>query len=289
MGVVDVKDFEAVSPVFRGKLGNRFARVAMHLFAFDKVNKVYDHSGQYSGARFAASLLKDLGVNYVIGNAERLRSLPEGAFIIISNHPYGGLDGIIMIDMMAAMRPDFRLMVNKILSLVKTMDENFISVTPTGNKKNIVTAASINGIRETLTLLQEGHPVGVFPSGAVSDFQFKSFNVRDRKWQPSILHLIHSAKVPVLPIRFFDGNSAFFYSLGLISWRVRIIRQPSELFNKSGKEHRISIGKIITVEEQDQFTDIVSLGNFLRKAVYDMPMPKYFVPHNSISLTKEGQ
>jgi len=169
---------------------------------------------------------------------------------------------------------------------VEAMDENFISVTPTGNRKKGVTAASINGIRETIRLLKEGHPVGFFPSGAVSDLSLRDMKIRDRSWQPGILHLIHSAKVPVLPIRFFDGNSPFFYSLGLLNWRIRIMRQPSELFNKAGKRHRIGIGNIISVDEQDKFTDSLSLGQYLRKAVYEMPVPESFILKESVDFSK---
>jgi putative hemolysin len=127
--------------------------------------------------------------------------------------------------------------------------------------------------------------MGFFPSGAVSDFSLKDMCVRDRKWQNSILHLIQSAKVPVLPIRFFDKNSAFFYFLGLINWRIRSLRLPSELFNKRQKKTRIGIGKIITVEQQEKYQDIELFGSFLRKAVYEMPLPANFMPGNMIRFT----
>lgn len=282
MKVVDEKDFEAISPFFRGEKGHRRARFIMKLLAIDKVNNVYSRNGNYKGAGFASRLLNDLGVNYLIGNAERLKKLPKGAFITISNHPYGGLDGIILIDLMASLRTDYKLMVNRILSLVKTMKDNFISVTPVGNKRTGISGTSISGIRETLNHLHEGHPVGFFPSGAVSDFSLKNCKIRDRKWQESILHLIRSAKVPVLPIRFFDGNSPFFYFLGLINWRVRILKQPSELFNKSDRDARIGIGNIIPVEEQERFKDIETFGRYLRQCVYEMPMPSDFIPKNQL-------
>jgi len=168
MNAIDPKDFEALSPFFRGKTGQWLAELIIQIASLDKVNTVYNHSFQYSGARFAEGLLDDFGVDYTIGNAERLHQLPDGAFITISNHPYGGLDGIILIDLMARIRPDFKLMVNRILSLVKTMKDNFISVTPVGNKKKAITLATIQGMRESLTHLQKGHPLGFFPSGAVS-------------------------------------------------------------------------------------------------------------------------
>jgi putative hemolysin len=250
----------------------------MHLFAFDRVNWVYDRSFDYKGPEFASRLLNDLGVHYVIGNAERLNQLPEGAFFTVSNHPYGGLDGIISIDLMAHIRPDYKFMVNKVISMVKTLEENFISVKPTTNKKNPA-FANINSIRETLTHLREGHPVGFFPSGAVSDFSLKDFHLRDREWQQSILSLIKSVKVPILPIRFFDRNSVLFYFLGLINWRIRSSRLPYEVFNKAGN--------LIPVEEQEQYSDVKSFGAFLRKMVYEMPLPGSFIPRSALNFPLE--
>jgi putative hemolysin len=276
--VIDAKDFEDLSSFFKGKMGQRFAEFIIHICAINKVNQVYDHSFNYTGAEFTSRLLNDLGVNYSIGNAERLKLLPKGAFITVSNHPYGGLDGIILVDLMAGIRADYKFMVNNMLSRIKTMKENFISVNPTGNKKNEVSRTNLNAIRETLAHIQSGHPMGFFPSGAVSDFSIKDLQIRDRKWQTSILHLIHRVKVPILPVRFFDNNSAFFYFLGLINWRLRSLRLPSEVFNKREHKTRLAIGNIISVQEQEQFTDSESLGTFLRKAVYEMPKPASFIP-----------
>ena len=282
MKVIEPKDLEPLSFIFRGARGQRFAEWMISFLAIDKVNRVYDNSGAWSGSEFTSRLLKDVGVSYVVGNPERLRDLPGGAFITVSNHPYGGLDGIMTIDMMARIRPDYKFIVNKILSLVKTLNGNFIPVVPTGNKKTGIKAASIRGIREAIGHLGAGHPLGFFPSGAVSDFTLRDMKVRDRRWQESMLHLIHSVKVPVLPIRFFDKNSAFFYFLGLINWRVRLLRLPSEVFNKRGSQQRIGIGELISVEEQSHCSDPSSLGDYLRKKVYEMPVPEQFVPGNLI-------
>ncbi len=278
MKVIEPKDLEPLSFLFRGKSGHRRAEWTIRFLAIDKVNRVYDNSGAWTGAEFTSRLLDDVGVSYTVGNAHILKQLPDGAFITISNHPYGGLDGIMTIDLMARIRPDYKFMVNRILSLIKTLDRNFISVVPAGNKKTGIKAESIRGIRETISHLRAGHPIGFFPSGAVSDFSLRDMRVRDRRWQESILHLIHSARVPVLPIRFFDQNSAFFYFLGLINWRVRLLRLPSEVFNKKGRVERIGIGDLITPEELSRYPDPVTLGKFLRKKVYEMPMPVEFVP-----------
>lgn len=280
MKVFDEEDLALLSPVFRGTRGRKLASFVLRLSSIDKVNQVYRNSGNLTGAEFAGSLLDDIGVEYEVGNAERLEKLPEDAFITISNHPFGGLDGIILIDLMASIRSDYKLMVNKLISLVKTMQENFISVIPTGDKKEDLKGTNLKAVRETLSHLKEGHPVGFFPSGAVSDFSLKELRIRDRNWQTGILHLIHKAKVPVLPVRFFDVNSRFFYFLGLINWRIRALRLPSEVFNKRGRKPRIGIGNLISAGEMEKFSDAAALGLYLRQAVYTMPVPASFIPGN---------
>jgi putative hemolysin len=286
MSIINIKEIESYSPFFKSKLGSLLSGFIMKVCSIDKINEVYDHSVGYTGPEFAGRLLNDLGVNYIIGNSRRLTQLPEGAFITISNHPYGGLDGIILVDLMARIRSDYKLMVNSMLAMVKTMNENFISVEPTGNKKSGVSGKNLKAIRNTLNHLKEGHPMGFFPSGAVSDFSLRDLYIRDRVWQESILHLIHSVKVPVLPIRFFDNNSPFFYFLGMINWKIRSFRMPSELFNKRKHEQRIGIGDLLSVKELEQFSDTKSLGIFLRKAVYGMPEPSSYIPRNFLNVTE---
>jgi len=282
MKVIEPKDLEPFSFLFRGRNGHRLAENVIHLLAIDKINRVYDNLGAWTGAEFTSRLLDDLGVSYAVGNAHIINELPGGAFITISNHPYGGIDGIMTIDLMARLRPDYKFIVNRILSLIKTLEGNFISVVPAGNRKSGIKSASIKGIREAMEHISNGHPLGFFPSGAVSDFTLRDMRVSDRKWKESILHLISRAKVPVLPIRFFDKNSLFFYFLGLINWRIRLLRLPSEVFNKQDRVQRIGLGEIISPGELSRFTDLPSLGDFLRKKVYGMPVPEEFVPGNLV-------
>jgi hypothetical protein len=268
--LVEVEDLELLSPIFRGEKGQRLAKRMLHILAVDKVNALYERSCDHTGADFAESILNDLGVDYCIYYPERLDQLPDGAFITVSNHAYGGIDGVMLVDLMVHIRSDYKLMANQVLSMVKAMEENFISVIPKVGKERLKPSANINGIRETLTHLQKGHPTGFFPAGAVSMLRFYNLKVRDREWQESIVKLIHSVKVPIVPIRFFDRNSNFFYLLQLIDWRVRTLRLPYELFNKKGSTTRIGIGNIISVEEQAKFPDAKSLGTFLYKTIYSL-------------------
>lgn len=285
MGLLELKELEMV-PLFRGRIGNALGRSVFRWFSVDKLNALYDRNAHITGPDFAAAVLKDLGISYQVGLAglsvtgeaciEKVREMVgDGPFITISNHPYGSLDGVAIADLMGHIRQDYKIIVNKILARIKALESNFITVTPTGEERTDPTAASISGIRQAMLQLREGGGLGIFPSGAVSDKSLKDGCVRDREWQEPIMRLIKKANVPVLPIRFFDGNSPLYYNLGLIDWKVRLLRLPAEVFNKAGKPFRIGVGSIITPEEQKKYDDLGAFTAFLRSSVYEMALPLY--------------
>ena len=284
MPLLSVKELEQMSPVFTGKAGNAFARGLMHLFSIDRVNDLYDRNSAVKGPDFAAAVLEDVGFEYRIsfdGNEVALADLlPPGPFITISNHPCGHLDGVSLVDIFGHFRPDYKVMVNQILARIKPLEGSFIAVTPTGNDRKTPTAASISGIKQALRHLRSGGSLGLFPSGAVSDLSLKERRIRDRQWQDAVIRLIMKAEVPVIPVHFLDGNSAFYYSLGLIDWRVRLLRLPAEVFNKRGRTMRIAIGRPISVDRQKEYgRDVAALREFLRSSVYELESigkDKYF-------------
>ena len=283
MPLLTVNNLEQVSPLFRGWAGNALAKGVMRLLAVDKVNELYDRNAALKGPDFAAAVLDDIGMDYELrfegidpahASYETLASLiPDGPFITISNHPCGHADGISLVEVFGNMRDDYKVIVNNILGMIQPLEDNFIQVTPTGSSRTAPTAASVSGIKAALKHLRSGGCLGLFPSGAVSDFSLKDRCVRDREWQEAVIRLIMKAEVPVIPVRFFDGNSTFYYSLGLIDWRVRLLRLPSEVFNKKGMTMRIGIGKVISVEEQKRFgNDVHAFRDFLRGSVYGMSL-----------------
>lgn len=270
MPLLTLSELESVSPLFRGKTGNALADRLMHALSVDKLNDLYDRNSVFNGPEFARSVLDELGVHYEIENMEVLDALPDGPFITISNHPYGSIDGLILVDLFGQLRKDYKVMVNRILGRIEPLAENFISVTPTGNERKSPTDDSIKGIKECLRHVRAGGSLGLFPSGAVSDLSLRDRCIRDRQWQEPVIRLIKKLEVPILPVTFLDRNSDFYYSLGLIDWRVRLLRLPSEVFNKSGKPARIALGKPITLQQQKSYDDIGEFGRFLRSSVYDL-------------------
>lgn len=271
MALLTYTNLEQISPLFKGKSGHILANCLMKLFAVDKVCELYDNNEEYLGVDFAHHILQDIGVNYTVIGSEILEELPKGAFITISNHPYGSIDGIMLIDLVGRYRPDFKVLVNQFLGYIKRLEPNFIKVVPTGKQKEGIKKESLRGIMQSLKHLQAGAPLGLFPSGAVSDLSIKDGCIRDREWQMSAIQLIKKSRVPVVPIRFRDRNSMFYYLLGLIDWRLRVTRLPREVFNKRNKTTRVEILPIITVEEQDKYSNIEEFRTFLRSTIYPIP------------------
>ena len=270
MALITLEDIECISPVFKGKFGNGLARLTMRMTSIDKLAELYGQHEDLCGQDFVSAFLKDLNLSYDVQGMEHLQSIIlNGPFITISNHPYGGLDGLILIDLFGHFREDYKLMVNKFLSKAKTLNDNFIYVVPKTKSTKGISQESIEGMRKTLKHINEGHPLGIFPSGAVSDFRFKDFCVRDREWQQPAVELIRYLKVPVIPVRFFDQNTNWFYFLGLINWRLRTLRLPREILNKEGKTVRLGIGEIISVEEQMRVPE-ADFAAMLRSSVYDI-------------------
>ena len=269
MPLLSLDELEQSVPLFRGHLGNALGKGVMKMLSVDKVNSLYDRNLSHIGADFAGAVLKDIGVEYEVLNREILDSLPDGPFITISNHPYGSLDGVMLVDLFGHIRPDFKVMVNRFLGRIKALESNFICVTPNGSERSAPTKDSVQGIRDAIAHIRDGHPLGIFPSGAVSDLSIKDRCIRDRQWQEAVLRLIKKMNVPVVPVHFLDRNSDFYYSLGLIDWRIRLLRLPAEVFNKKGKKIRIAIGKIITAHQQREINDIGQFGLLLRNKVYN--------------------
>jgi putative hemolysin len=269
--VFDLQDFQEVSPIFKKKFFAFWGKQFLKWLSFEKVNTIHSNHCHFKGPDFTSAILADpmMDVKYKIHHEERLDSLPEkGAFITISNHPIGSLDGIILIDIIASRRNDFKVMVNEILEKIGALADNWISVLPnTGNRK-IANPSNTNGVRAALNWLKEGHPMGFFPAGAMS-FKNKNKQVRDRPWTHSAIRLIRKAKVPVYPVFFDCQNSRFFYWLGKISWKIRTLRCPEEAFNKRGKTLDIHIGHPILPQTIQQFTDDALLADFLYQTTYN--------------------
>ena len=266
--VLDADDVIEMVPRLRGhrKLVNRL----LHWLQVDRVNDVHDRYFDTPGVPFTQSLLKDFRITTEIDGAEVLDHLPEGAFITVSNHPFGALDGITLIAEVGARRPDYKVMVNMILNRITAMRPNFIAVDQRGSDDPAKKAVSMHGIKEVIDRVRNGHPVGFFPAGAISIINRHGW-LEDDPWKPVVLRLIKQLKVPVIPIFFHGTNTFLFNFFGKINWLLRTLRLPSEVWRKCGTTMRVSVGPVISPAEiADHAGDLEELGRWLKGRTYEL-------------------
>lgn len=265
--VLDYDDIRQMAPFFDGK--PHLVSFLSRLLAIDKVNWIHDHNCDTPGVPFVQGLLHDLDITMKVSGEDVLKRLPEGPFITVSNHPFGALDGIMLIKLVGAYRDDFKVMVNMILNYISAMRPNFIAVDALQSNDPAKRAVSMKGITEAIKHVREGHPLGFFPAGAVSKFTH-DLHIEDREWQPSVIRLIQKLKVPVIPIYFHGHNSLTFTIMGMIDWRLRTLKLPSEVFRRKGDTFRISVGQPIQPDTIAQHGSIEELGTFLKGQTYAM-------------------
>lgn len=265
--VLDYDDICKVAPFFKGKekLVNRLLR----WFAIEKTNNFHQRNMHLPGPDFSHMMFEELGAPVTIRNEHILDNLPDGPFITVSNHPYGSLDGMSLIDIVGHRRPDFKVMVNMILNQIGALRPNFIAVDSLASNDPVKRAMSVKGIADAMRHVKQGHPLGFFPAGAVSKLTW-GLRIQDREWQPSVIRIIQKLKVPVIPIYFHGHNSWMFTLLGIIDWRLRTLRLPTEVFNKKGYDFRVSVGEIISPETMAQYSTPEELGAFLKQQTYNL-------------------
>lgn len=266
--VLDAEDIIELVPKLKGheKLINRL----LSWLDVDKVNDVHSRGFDHPGPPFVKFLLDDFNIKLRIDNEQVLDNLPEGAFITVSNHPFGALDGISLIHMVASRRPEYKVMVNMILNHITAMRPNFIAVDQTASDDPAKKAVSIRGIREAIKQVRSGQPIGFFPAGAMSKVNWK-WQLNDREWQPNIIRLIEQLKVPVIPIYFHGTNSFLFNLLGVTLWQLRTLRLPSEVWRKCNSTIHVSVGNPISVEEQMKHQGSTEqFGEWLKTQTYAM-------------------
>lgn len=266
--VLDVDDVIEMVPRLKGheKLVGR----VLHWLQVDRVNDVHSRGFDHPGPEFVKFLLDDFNIKLRIDNEPVLDNLPEGAFVTVSNHPFGALDGITLIHLVASRRPEYKVMVNMILNRLTAMRPNFIAVDQTASDDPAKKAVSIQGIKQAIMQVRRGKPIGFFPAGAVSKVNWRG-ELNDRQWQPSIIRLIEQLNVPVIPIYLHGSNSWLFNFLGVVCWQLRTLRLPSEVWRKCNTTLHISVGDPISVEEQKKHQGSVEeFGEWLKSKTYEM-------------------
>ena len=272
MSLVSSKEIAKVLNINKfGFIGNAIGWIFLKILGISKLNKIYDRTKYLDKNTFLDTLIKEFQIDFEIPEEDLKRIPKTGAFITISNHPLGGIDGILLLKLLAKTRPDFKILANFILLKIEPIKDFVLPVNPFETRKED-SRSSYVGLKQALEHVKEGNALGIFPAGEVSTYN-DDMVIQDKPWELSAVKFIKKAEVPVVPICFHAKNSVLFYVLAKISGTLRTAKLPSELLTQKTRTIKVRIGKPISVKEQQEFTDLEKLSDFLRMKTYVLANP----------------
>lgn len=291
MGLVTAKEVaKAINADKYGFLGTLSGWLLMKVLKISELNNVYDRNKHLSEVAFLNGVLDDLQIKFEIPEEDLKRIPKEGPYITISNHPLGGIDGVLLLKLMLEREPNFKIIANFLLHRIEPVKKYIMPVNPFENHKDA--KSSVVGIKETLRHLSDGKPLGIFPAGEVSSYKDGKLMV-DKPWEEGAIKVIRKAQVPVVPIYFHAKNSGLFYILSKISGTLRTAKLPSEVFSQKNRVIKVRIGKPISVAEQNEYETLDDFSEFLRKKTYMLANPfekkNKFLKTVSLNSTKKNQ
>jgi putative hemolysin len=271
MGLVTAKEVaKAVNLDKYGFVGTFCGWLLMKLLRISRLNKIYNRHKTKEGIHFLDSILSEFEIEFEVPKEDLDRIPKTGPFITISNHPLGGIDGILLLKLVLEKRGDYTTLGNFLMDRVKPLNPYILGVNPFETRKEV--KSSVGGLKNALRHLRNGYPLGLFPAGEVSTHREGKLLV-DKPWDPGAVRLIKKAEVPIIPIYFHAKNSRLFYALSKISDTFRTAKLPSELFSQKRRVIKVRIGKPISVKDQNQYENIDEFHEFIRKKTYMLANP----------------
>jgi len=243
MSLVTAKEVAQLIKVDRlGALGKGIGWIILRLLRLNTFNKVYKQHQHLEGIPFLDGLLDTFDIKFEIPEEDLKRLPKQGGYITVSNHPLGGIDGILLLKLMLGQRNDFKIIANFLLHRISPLKPYVMPVNPFEDRKDV--QSSIAGFKQALSHLREGHPLGVFPAGEVSTYKDDKL-VIDKPWEEAAVKLIKKAEVPVAKL-------------------------PGELLTQKRRVIQVRVGHPITVKAQQEYSGIKEFSEFLRKKTYMM-------------------
>lgn len=266
MGIVTAKEVAKVMNLEKtGGLGTALGWLILHTTRLSRINKEYEKRKNLSGIDFIDSILQSFDINFEISEKDLNRIPKTGPFITVSNHPLGGIDGIILMKLFLEKRTDYKVVANFLLQRLEPLEPYILPVNPFEDHKKV--KSSLSGLKAAIAHLKAGKSLGIFPAGEVSTYK-EHKTIVDRPWDPAAIKLIQKAGVPVIPVYFHAKNSLFFYRLASVSDVLRTAKLPSEMLTQKRRKIKVRIGNLISLEEQAQHSNLEVFTAFLRRKTY---------------------
>ncbi|MEM9620567.1 MAG: GNAT family N-acyltransferase [Pseudomonadota bacterium] len=211
---------------------------------------------------FAREVVKALEVD-VVFDADSLQNIPQsGPVLVVCNHPFGGMEAVIIIQELLKARQDTKVLGNTALQVFQELSDVMIFTNPL-----ISSQRNLPSLRQALNHLQNDGLLLIFPAGRVSYYRKDLGRTCDHDWNRIVGHLLHKSDAALVPCFVSGSNSKLFILMGYIWARLKILMLPREMLKMKGKKVAIQLGTA-TPGDLLQRTDIQDATHLARLLTY---------------------
>ena len=221
--------------------------VLERILAFRRYRVLYRVAQGMSDAPFESRALRALDINTEVAAADLDHIPRSGPVIIAANHPHGAVDGLILMAALRRVRPDIRMLTNRVLARIPELNDCCLFVDPFDGPN--AEARSRAGLRAAHLWLRGGGALIVFPAGEVAHVQSAGGQRSDSAWKPAMSRLALATGAAVMPAFIRGRNSPAFYAAGRMHRLLRTLLLPRELLKKRGSRIALRFGSPIRVQQ----------------------------------------
>ncbi len=254
------------------------------LFHETETNRFLEEHSGLEGLDFIEKVLEYFDLDYTVSRKELENIPPTGRVVIIANHPLGALDALSLIQMVSSVRKDVKVVANDMLTAMQPIRELLLTV------DNINGATSKSSVQKILDCLRRDEALIVFPAGEVS--RLRPNGIRDGKWKQGFLQFAKRTEAPILPVHIDARNSAWFYSISMLSKPLSALFLVQEIFRQRANVIGFRVGELIPIRylEQNGLRN-KTLAKMLRSHLYRLAgkKPGLFQTEKSIAHPESRQ
>lgn len=229
-----------------------------------------------AGKDFWQVIIDRYGIGLNVLNGELDKIPKEGPLILIANHPFGILDGLVLGHILQKARGDFRILAHRVFRKAEDLDRVILPInfdeTKEGVRQNLETR------KEALRFLKDGGAIGIFPGGTVSTSAKPFSRPMDPSWRTFTAKMIQRSDAVVIPIYFHGSNSRLFQLASHMHYTLRMALLIREFRRRIKKDVPIAVGDPISKEEMSNYDNPRDLMEFLRQETYKLspdPLKNY--------------
>ena len=198
-----------------------------------------------------------------------LENIPEsGPTVIIANHPFGAIEGLVLSQLILSRRQDLKVIANYQLSRIPEIKDLFFNIDPFKQKHS--TQRNKRPMLEALRWLKNGGAILVFPAGEVSHWDFNRKEVSDPPWSAHVARMIQKTRAKVVPAYIHGCNSLPFQILGKLHPRIRTLLLVREFLKRKNRSIKVNLAAPILENQLLEHKSADSLIDYLRKQTYSL-------------------